>query len=245
MGNLFSNHDQEHEQRMFEKRQYEDNLRHHQQLKAAAAAAAECRRQREREEEQERQRQRHEADRILRQAKLQAAQRLRNAILDAHYPPLGLQHHHSQVKSQNHNYHVGGTWYDDDDDGHLTWADNDRAGDPDWVPSVRWENGSRVTQDEDEGYTGSDGYFRLRNQKNNTQQSPHYLQQTGHKTSKTSSTFAPRQKKGRKGRGDLYQDDYHAGFSKSEIQAMSSERKAEYEVRKLKRQMHETTVASH
>ncbi|KAG0378944.1 hypothetical protein BGX24_002276, partial [Mortierella sp. AD032] len=207
----------------------------------------ELQRQRERQEEQERQRQRHRQ-----QAKLQAAQRLRNEILDAHYPPLG--HHHKQAKGQNqnqqqqrlqlkprsHNYHVGGTWYDDNDKG-----DDDWTTDPDWGSGTRWENGFRATQEE-EGYTGSDGYFHLPNHQNHQIQCPpHYHQEDRRQANKTSSAFVPRQKKGRKGRGDLFQDDYHAGFSKPEIQAMSSERKAEYETRKLKSQLHETIVASH
>ncbi|KAF9184189.1 hypothetical protein BGZ51_003507 [Haplosporangium sp. Z 767] len=43
-----------------------------------------------------------------------------------------------------------------------------------------------------------------------------------------------RRKRGRKGRGDLYEDDYHAGHSKGEIKAMCRERNAAFQARCLK-----------
>ncbi|KAG0279546.1 hypothetical protein BGZ96_001933 [Linnemannia gamsii] len=49
----------------------------------------------------------------------------------------------------------------------------------------------------------------------------------------------PRRKRGRKGRGDLFEDDYHAGFNKIEIQALSTVGKAAYEAQRQKRQYHE------
>ncbi|KAF9119652.1 hypothetical protein BGW39_000139 [Mortierella sp. 14UC] len=52
----------------------------------------------------------------------------------------------------------------------------------------------------------------------------------------------PRLKRGRKGRGDLFEDDYHAGFNKMEIQALSTAGKAAYEAQRQKRQQHEEPV---
>ncbi|KAG0370428.1 hypothetical protein BC939DRAFT_434741 [Gamsiella multidivaricata] len=49
-----------------------------------------------------------------------------------------------------------------------------------------------------------------------------------------SSTSVGRRKRGRKGRGDLYEDDYHAGHSKKEIQEMCQERQAVFEAQCLK-----------
>ncbi|KAF9273112.1 hypothetical protein BGZ88_004054 [Linnemannia elongata] len=48
----------------------------------------------------------------------------------------------------------------------------------------------------------------------------------------------PRHKRGRKGRGDFFEDDYHAGFNKIEIQALSSAGKADYEAQRQNRQHH-------
>ncbi|KAK3821891.1 MAG: hypothetical protein J3Q66DRAFT_334587 [Benniella sp.] len=44
-----------------------------------------------------------------------------------------------------------------------------------------------------------------------------------------------RRKRGRKARGDLYEDDYHAGHTKQEIQDKSRQQKAGYEARRLSR----------
>jgi hypothetical protein len=49
----------------------------------------------------------------------------------------------------------------------------------------------------------------------------------------------PRRKRGRKGRGDLFEDDYHAGLNKIEIHALSTAGKAAYEAQRQKRQHHE------
>ncbi|KAG0221393.1 hypothetical protein B0O80DRAFT_423663 [Mortierella sp. GBAus27b] len=43
-----------------------------------------------------------------------------------------------------------------------------------------------------------------------------------------------RRRQGRRGRGDLYEDDYHAGHSKREIQEMSREQRAKHEAQYLK-----------
>ncbi|KAF9151426.1 hypothetical protein BG015_006687 [Linnemannia schmuckeri] len=50
----------------------------------------------------------------------------------------------------------------------------------------------------------------------------------------------PRLKRGRKGRGDFFKDDYHAGYNKIEIQALSSARKAAYEAQRQNHQYHNT-----
>ncbi|KAF9911528.1 hypothetical protein EC991_003331 [Linnemannia zychae] len=52
----------------------------------------------------------------------------------------------------------------------------------------------------------------------------------------------PRLKRGRKGRGDLFQDDYHAGFNKTEILALSTAGKATYEAQRQKRQQYEEPI---
>ncbi|KAF9136772.1 hypothetical protein BGX30_010877 [Mortierella sp. GBA39] len=49
----------------------------------------------------------------------------------------------------------------------------------------------------------------------------------------------PRRKRGRKGRGDFFEDDYHAGFNKIEIHALSSAGKAAYEAQRQNRQHHD------
>ncbi|KAF9104364.1 hypothetical protein BGX29_002048 [Mortierella sp. GBA35] len=48
-----------------------------------------------------------------------------------------------------------------------------------------------------------------------------------------------RRLRSRKGRGDLFEDDYHAGYNKDEIYVMSATRKAEYEADRQKRQHHD------
>ncbi|KAG0271902.1 hypothetical protein BGZ95_000227 [Linnemannia exigua] len=52
-------------------------------------------------------------------------------------------------------------------------------------------------------------------------------------------TPMPRRKRGRKGRGDLFEDDYHAGFNKIEIQSLSTAGKAAYESQRQRRQQHD------
>ncbi|KAG9069567.1 hypothetical protein KI688_010471 [Linnemannia hyalina] len=49
----------------------------------------------------------------------------------------------------------------------------------------------------------------------------------------------PRRKRGRKGRGDFFEDDYHAGFNKIEIHTLSSAGKAAYEAQRQNRQHHD------
>ncbi|KAF9537089.1 hypothetical protein EC957_008872 [Mortierella hygrophila] len=51
----------------------------------------------------------------------------------------------------------------------------------------------------------------------------------------------PRRKRGRKGRGDFFEDDYHAGFNKIEIHALSSAGKAAYEAQRQNRQHHDAS----
>ncbi|KAF9079805.1 hypothetical protein BGX23_003195 [Mortierella sp. AD031] len=48
-----------------------------------------------------------------------------------------------------------------------------------------------------------------------------------------------RRMRSRKGRGDLFEFDHHAGYNKDEILAMSSARKAAYEAQRLKCQQQE------
>ncbi|OAQ32675.1 hypothetical protein K457DRAFT_1138187, partial [Linnemannia elongata AG-77] len=71
----------------------------------------------------------------------------------------------------------------------------------------------------------------------------HYNQQTQYDwrgLRKLSKVYVPlpRHKRGRKGRGDFFEDDYHAGFNKIEIQALSSTGKAAYEAQRQNRQHH-------
>ncbi|KAF9981187.1 hypothetical protein BGZ65_004232 [Modicella reniformis] len=47
------------------------------------------------------------------------------------------------------------------------------------------------------------------------------------------ATKCGRHKKGRKGRGDLYENDYHAGYAKAEIQGMCREQQAKHEAQYL------------
>ncbi|KAF9129507.1 hypothetical protein BGX30_013919 [Mortierella sp. GBA39] len=104
----------------------------------------------------------------------------------------------------------------------------------------------------DRGYTGSDGYYRIP-QHNHRLHRPQT--QGGNERGclgqkKTDKAYTPlsgkgRRKRGHKGKGDLYENDYHAGLTKSEILAMSSERKAAFEVQKLRRQhQHESVVSA-
>ncbi|KAF8923987.1 hypothetical protein BGZ47_004327, partial [Haplosporangium gracile] len=91
------------------------------------------------------------------------------------------------------------------------------------------------TRNEDPGYTGSDGYYRIP-QPRTHRQTPHqdtdYARRGLRKTEKAyipPPTGKGRRRRGRKGKGDLFEHDYHAGYSKPEILAMSSERKATFE----------------
>ncbi|KAF9120597.1 hypothetical protein BGW39_011250 [Mortierella sp. 14UC] len=152
-------------------------------------------------------------------------------MLDTHYPPLGSspktqnqQHRHQQG---HHGHSVKACWDDDDDD-------------EDW---------SAPGDAQQEGYTGPDGYFRLPGHQHHSLQ--HHRQQQNQqdwrdvrKANKAPTSYTPRQRKGRRGRGDMYMDDYHAGYNKVEIQAMSSERKAAFEAQKLKRESTAAVVSA-
>ncbi|KAK5821458.1 hypothetical protein F5H01DRAFT_364264 [Linnemannia elongata] len=238
---------------------------HHQEQTAAAAVAAAAtaerqhqlrlqrqlqlqrqRQQQERKAEQERQRQEleleqeqekeKEKERLLQQqAKAQAALSLRN------------RNRSSLVTRPS--------FYDKKCD------DDSYAADRDWEwyfdRAQTYNDDSNGLQD-DQGYTGSDGYYRIpQHQRNHHHHHTHHRQtQGGHeytwrglkksdKAYTTSPTGNGRRKRCRKGKkGDLYENDYHAGYSKPEILAMSSERKAAFEVQKLRRQRHEGIVSA-
>ncbi|KAG0287093.1 hypothetical protein BGZ96_008929 [Linnemannia gamsii] len=89
------------------------------------------------------------------------------------------------------------------------------------------------------GYTASDRYYYHNN-------SQPYTWRESRKANKaytvSTSGNAGRRKRSRKGKGDLLESDYHAGLSKPEIVAMSSERKAEFECQKLRRQRRESSL---
>lgn len=229
-----------------------------QQAAVAAAAAASLERQRQRqrdfkaaldrhrrlqEEEQERQRQEQERERelererLLQQARAQAALRLRHLRPRSPFTPpyndkcesydgRDWEWHFDRLQANNSNNNNN----DNDDYNNYYVGDNDDTRDV-------------------EGYTGSDGYYRIPQQQQNhhhrsrrnrqMNQDDNDYQWRGLK--KTDKAYTPhngkgRRKRCRKGKGDLYENDYHAGLSKSEILAMSSERKAAFEVQKLKRE---------
>jgi hypothetical protein len=180
---------------------------------AAIAAAKELhQRQREREAEQALQRQLEEQERFLLQAKAQAARRL---------------HSHQSLldnQPQSNNFF---SFHDNDDD-----------------------------DDRDYGYTVSDVYHLTPHKQQQQQHHHHhhrypvqnkeYTWRELRKADKayalsSPSRYAGRRKRSRQGKGDLLENDYHAGLSKSEILAMSSERKAAFECQKLRRQQHESS----
>ncbi|KAG0072514.1 hypothetical protein BGZ90_011890, partial [Linnemannia elongata] len=143
--------------------------------------------------------------------------------------------------------------------------DESYAADRDWEwhfdRAQTYNDDSNGLQD-DQGYTGSDGYYLIPQHQHNHRHHHHHHHthhrqtQGGHeytwrglkksdKTYTTSPTGNGRRKRCRKGKkGDLYENDYHAGYSKPEILAMSSERKAAFEVQKLRRQRHEGPVSA-
>ncbi|KAG0304817.1 hypothetical protein BGZ97_001333 [Linnemannia gamsii] len=204
-------------QREEQQQQHRDDYVNEQQQQqratvAAIAAAKELhQRQREREAEQALQRQLEEQERLLLQAKAQAARRLHS-----HQSLLD-----NQPQSNNFSFH------DNDDD-----------------------------DDRDYGYTVSDVYHLTPHKQQQQQHHHHhhrypvqnkeYTWRELRKDDKayalsSPSRYAGRRKRSRQGKGDLLENDYHAGLSKSEILAMSSERKAAFECQKLRRQQHESS----
>ncbi|KAF9173619.1 hypothetical protein BGX20_002663 [Mortierella sp. AD010] len=59
-------------------------------------------------------------------------------------------------------------------------------------------------------------------------------EQQQHQKANTVSQSPGRRKRGRKGRGDLYEDDFHAGHSKKEIHEKCLERQATFQAKYLK-----------
>ncbi|KAF9924540.1 hypothetical protein FBU30_005534 [Linnemannia zychae] len=87
--------------------------------------------------------------------------------------------------------------------------------------------------EDEQGYFDHDGYYHI---PQNQYHAKNDQQLNWRAVRKLNNAYIPkpRQKKGRRGKGDLFEYDYHAGYSKSEIQSKSSEQKAAYEVQKLR-----------
>ena len=227
MGNIFSNrhHQQENEHDIYHQKQ------------AAAAATAERQRQRERErkaeqerqrqeQERERERQEQEQERLLQHARAQAALRLRSRR------PLFTPSSHDKYGS---------------------YADRDWEWHPDRAQANNNDNDYDDNDDrrDDQGYTDSDGYYRIPQHHHHLdrRQTQRDNEHAWRGLKKTNKAYTPpsgngRRKRCRKGKGDLYENDYHAGYSKPEILAMSSERKATFETQKLRRRQRESVVSA-
>lgn len=104
-----------------------------------------------------------------------------------------------------------------------------------------FDNDDNDTSLEYQSYTATDEYYH-------SPQRPkkEYTWRESRKANKAHTLSTPgntgRRKRTRKGKGDLLESDYHAGLSKPEILAKSSERKADFECQKLRRQRRGSSV---
>ncbi|KAF9911526.1 hypothetical protein EC991_003329 [Linnemannia zychae] len=229
MGNTASNNKAQEQEQLTREQLMREQFRHELQ-KQKEQAVAELEQERLRQQERKR---KEEEERQLQESRWFGNHTMAgqySAAWEAHYPPLGsslkdqgqqnqhttlLSTHHpppsSGLKSQAQSQHQRLRYQ------YLVWDE------------VDWDSDDATPQIE---YTKPDEHLCPSYHQEHKQQNWRDVR----RANKTPTSYTPRQKKGRKGRGDLFMDDYHAGYSKLEIHAMSNERKANFEVQRLKRE---------
>ncbi|KAK3824082.1 MAG: hypothetical protein J3R72DRAFT_458590, partial [Linnemannia gamsii] len=110
---------------------------------------------------------------------------------------------------------------------------------PSWDQALNSNHIENQAADEDDDDEANEGQDHPGQHYNSHQEQSQQYDWRGLRRISKIYTPIPRCKRGRKGRGDLFEDDYHAGYNKIEIQALSTAGKAAYEAQRQMRQQHD------